>query len=154
VVIADRGAGLGEGLGDLVDLDRVLREDRSAALLTFGGGGPGEVELAALGLGEFEGGLGHRGVLTDEQALEDGLRDGVGVHWDRYSDAELGVDRPVLAQEDLEDDAVDGVVLAVEGDRADGGARLAVAVHPALALLVTRGVPAQVVVEDGVEGIL
>jgi hypothetical protein len=64
------------------------------------------------------------------------------------------VDGAVLAEEDLEDDAVDGVVLAVEGDGADCGARLAVTIDAALALLVAGGVPGEVVVEDGVEGVL
>jgi hypothetical protein len=123
--------------------------------LAVGGGVPRAIELATLGSGEFEGGLAvGGGVVAEEQALEDRLGDGVCVHRDRYGDAELVVDGAVLAEEDLEDDAVDGVVLAVEGDGADCGARLAVTIDAALALLVAGGVPGEVVVEDGVEGVL
>jgi hypothetical protein len=154
-VIADREAGLGEHVGELFDLDEVLGEDGARLTLAVGGGVPRAIELATLGSGEFEGGLAvGGGVVAEEQALEDRLGDGVCVHRDRYGDAELVVDGAVLAEEDLEDDAVDGVVLAVEGDGADCGARLAVTIDAALALLVAGGVPGEVVVEDGVEGVL
>ena len=60
----------------------------------------------------------------------------------------------VLADQDVEDDAVDAVVLAVEGDGADDVAPLAEPVDAAFALLVPGGVPGQVVVDDGVEVLL
>ena len=60
----------------------------------------------------------------------------------------------MLADEDVEDDAVDAVVLAVEGDGADDVARLAEAVDAAFALFVAGGVPGEVVVDDGVEVVL
>ena len=60
----------------------------------------------------------------------------------------------VLAEQDVEHDAVDLVVRAVEGERADDVAWLAEAVDAALALLVAGGVPGQVVVDDGVEVLL
>ena len=60
----------------------------------------------------------------------------------------------MLAEQHVEDDAVDAVVAAVEGDDADDVALLAEAVDAALALLVAGGVPGQVVVDDGVEVLL
>ncbi len=60
----------------------------------------------------------------------------------------------MLAQQHVEDDAVDLVVDAVVGEDADGLAVLAVAVDAALALLVARGVPGEVVVDDRVEQLL
>ena len=63
-------------------------------------------------------------------------------------------DRLVLAQEHLQHDPVNLVVDAVVGHRAYHALRLAVAIHPALALLVAGRVPAQVVVQHRVEVLL
>ena len=71
-----------------------------------------------------------------------------------HGDAGGLADGLVLAQQDVEDDAVDLVVRAVEGDRADDVLGLAEPVDAALALLVAGGVPRQVVVHDGVELLL
>jgi hypothetical protein len=60
----------------------------------------------------------------------------------------------MLPQQDGEDDPVDLVVETVEGDHLDFGLRLEVAVDAALALLVARRVPRQVVMDDGVESFL
>ena len=60
----------------------------------------------------------------------------------------------VPAQQDVQDEAVDRVVLAVDGRDGDRRARLAVAVHAALALFVARRVPCEVVVDDRVEAAL
>ena len=60
----------------------------------------------------------------------------------------------MLADQDIEDDAVDGVVRAVPGDDPHLGLLLPEAVHPALALLVAGGVPGEVVVQDGIEVLL
>ena len=58
------------------------------------------------------------------------------------------------ADQDVEDDAVDAVVLAVVGDGADGGGVLAEPVDAAFALFVAGGVPGEVVVDDGGEALL
>ena len=60
----------------------------------------------------------------------------------------------MLAQQDVEDDAVDPVVAAVVGEHAHRVASLAVAVDAALALLVAGRVPGEVVVDDRVEVLL
>ena len=60
----------------------------------------------------------------------------------------------MLADQHVEHDAVDAVVLAVEGEGADDVPALAVAVDAAFALLVAGGVPGQVVVDDGGEVLL
>ena len=60
----------------------------------------------------------------------------------------------MLADEDVEDHAVDRIVGAVVGDRPHLAFLLPEPVHPALALLVPRGVPRQVVVQHGVEVLL
>ena len=60
----------------------------------------------------------------------------------------------MLADQDVEDDAVDGVVRAVPGDDPHLGLLLPEAIHPALALLVAGGVPGEVVVQDGIEVLL
>ena len=57
----------------------------------------------------------------------------------------------MLADEDVEDHAVDRVVGAVVRDGPHLALLLPEPVHPALALLVARGVPCQVVVQDGIE---
>ena len=60
----------------------------------------------------------------------------------------------MAADQHVQDDAVDAVVLAVDGDGADVGGALAEPVDAALALFVPGGVPGQVVVDDGLEGVL
>ena len=72
----------------------------------------------------------------------------------RHADAEVTADRFVLADEHVHDDAVDAVVGAVQGDRADDLPRLAEPVHPAFALLMAGRVPRQVVVDDRLEILL
>ena len=60
----------------------------------------------------------------------------------------------MAADQHLQHDAVDAVVLAVVGDGAHGVGVLAEAVDAALALFVAGGVPGQVVVDDGGEAVL
>ena len=60
----------------------------------------------------------------------------------------------MAADEDVEHDAVDAVVLAVVGDGAHGGGALAESVDSAFALFVAGGVPGQVVMHDGGESVL
>ena len=90
-----------------------------------------------------------------QQPLDDRVRHlggrGLG---DRHRDAEVLPDLAVLLDQHLQDLAVDAVVLAVHGDDPDDVALLAVAVDAALALVVARRVPRQVVVDDGVEVVL
>ena len=71
-----------------------------------------------------------------------------------YGDAEFLADTGGLAQDDPEHLAINRIVVAVQERGAHRLARLAEAVHTALALLMARGVPRQVVVNDGVEVIL
>jgi hypothetical protein len=60
----------------------------------------------------------------------------------------------LLAQQHVEDHAVDRVVLAVVRHHPNLGSRLAEPVHPSLALLVSRRVPRQVVIHHGIEMVL
>ena len=57
----------------------------------------------------------------------------------------------MLAQQHVEDDAVDAGVLPVDQQRADHVAGLAKAVDPSFPLLVTGRVPGEVVVDDRLE---
>ena len=59
-----------------------------------------------------------------------------------------------LAQDDLQHKTVDGVVLPVEHGAAYLGRLLTKAVHPAFPLLVSRGVPGKVILNDGREQVL
>ena len=153
---ADRAADLVQ-LGPHLGVDclqqLVLCEEGAALLLALDGGVPLKVDGLVDRLEEIEVQLVSR-VLTNQKALEDGLLDDAGVHRHGHRDAELLVDGLVLAQQHLHDDAVYRVVLAVEGERADLVGRLSVAIDSALALLVARRVPGQVVVHDGVEILL
>src|SRR5687767_11734429 len=60
----------------------------------------------------------------------------------------------MLTDEHVEHNAVDLVVYTIEGEHAHRTARLAIAVDAALALLVARGVPRQIIVHDRVEVLL
>ena len=60
----------------------------------------------------------------------------------------------MLAEQHVEDDAVDAVVRAVDGDRPHLAVPLAEPVHAALALFVAGRVPGEVVVHDGLEVLL
>jgi hypothetical protein len=60
----------------------------------------------------------------------------------------------MLAQENLQHDAVDGAVRRVERDRANDRALLAEAVDATLALLMAGRIPGEVVMDDGVKTVL
>ena len=92
--------------------------------------------------------------FAEQRALEQRLGDLLAGarHGDR--DAEVALDALVLADEHIEDHAVDRVVRAVVGDDAHLALLLAEAVHAAFALLVARGVPGEVVVQHGIEVLL
>ncbi len=102
------------------------------------------VELLRAGAGSF----------AEQRALEQRLGDLLAGAGHRDGDAEVALDALVLADQHIEDHAVDGIVRAVVGDDADLGLLLAEAVHPAFALLVARRVPGQVVMQHGVEVLL
>ena len=89
-----------------------------------------------------------------DEALEDGLHDERGVGGQGHGDAGGLADGFVLADEDIEDDTVDGVVDAVVGDGADGLGALPEPVDATFALFVPGGVPGEVVVDDGGEVVL
>ena len=112
----------------------------------------------ALGFAEVEGFLPHGWLRTvfaaHQRGLDQGLVDAGVVFGQGHHDAQFALDGFALAQDDLEHEAVDGVVLPVEHGAAHFGRLLAEAVYPAFALLVARGVPGQVVVDDGGEQVL
>ena len=141
-------------------VDRLLREDRPGSPLAFDGPVPFLVERGLLGtenvaLEELELVDGRVVAPTpQEEALEDRFEDGVRVDRDRDGDAQRVADRPMLPQQDREDDPVDLVVETVERDDLDLALRLAVAVDAAFALLVAGRVPGEVVVDDRVEAVL
>ena len=95
------------------------------------------------------------GASPEEESLENGLRDGFAFLRDGDMGAEGLVDFASLVEQDADDDAVHGVVGAEVADGFDGfGKGLAEAVHAALALLQAVGIPGQIVVKGGVEGVL
>ena len=66
----------------------------------------------------------------------------------------VAADGAVLANQHLQNQGVDLVVRAVDGQHLHFGADLTVAVHAALALIQAGGVPRQVVVDHGAEVVL
>ena len=155
-----------EVLGDVLGLDRILGED--AARGGLAGGGfvdlAGDVGLGGGGLaeiGEIEEHLLVRAaaardaaVGVEQQGLRDGVDDALGVFGEGHVDAGGALDLADLAQEHVEDDAVDGVVRAVDEAGLDFGGLLAEAVDAALALFEAVGVPRQVVVQHAGEEVL
>ena len=99
-------------------------------------------------------GGGRAAAPPQEHGLEQRLGERVALVRHGYGDAEFLADTGGLAQDDPEHLAINRVVVAVQERSAYRLARLAEAVHTALALLMPRGVPRQVVVNDGVEVIL
>jgi hypothetical protein len=135
--------------GDLLGPQRALGEERAREFLAVGGGAPPRLERRQAGRvvgrgGEGEGQL--RPLAAQQGALEDGGHDLFRVGGNRDGYAERGADGAVLAQEHVQDDAVNLVVGAVIGDDPNLPAGLAVAVHAALALLMAGGIPGEVIV--------
>ena len=89
-----------------------------------------------------------------QKPLEDRFDHLLRVHRHGNRNPEGFLDAAVLVDEDVEDDAVDAVVLAVEEGDLDGRLLLPVAIDPPLPLLVPRRIPGEVVVNDGVERLL
>jgi hypothetical protein len=67
---------------------------------------------------------------------------------------EDGADGLGLAEDDVEDEAIDGVVLAIKHGGTDFGGLLAETVHAAFTLFVTGRIPREVVMNDGGEEVL
>ena len=149
VAAADGGEALAPLGQHLLGLDAPLREHRPVLfrlrldVLPFA---LEQLKLAALVDGDAAS-------PPQEHGLEQRLRERVALVGHRHRNAELFPDARRLAQDDLEHCAVHRVV-AVEERRAHGPARLAEAVDTTLALLVTRRVPREIVVNDGIELLL
>ena len=94
------------------------------------------------------------GRVAQQQPFEDRLDHVVAAVGDGDGDAEGLADLLVLAEQHVQDDAVDAVVRAVQRDGADDVGALAEPVDAAFALLVAGRVPGQVVVDDGLEVVL
>ena len=77
-------------------------------------------------------------LLAEQRALEQRLGDLLAGTGHRDGDAEVALDALVLADQHIEDHAVDGVVGAVVGDDAHLGLLLTEAVDAAFALFVAR----------------
>ena len=140
---------------DLVHLDRLLRKDGSRALFAVGCDVPLAMEDIALGLQLRL--VEERELVVapaQDEPLHDRLEHGVRVHGTGTEIPRESRNRPVLPEEDVEDDPVDAVVAPEVGQDADGLARLVVAVDAPLALLVAGRVPREVVVNDRVELLL
>ena len=152
-----------DGDAHIVDLRRdrpgvegMLGEARAARLLAVAGVlplGMNRLHLHVELVDEVEGELTHvpARAFAEQRALEQRLGDLLAGTRHRDGDPQRAPDALVLVDQDIEDDAVDGVVRAVPGDHPHLGLLLPEPVHPALALLVAGGVPGQVVVQDGIE---
>ena len=89
-----------------------------------------------------------------QKPLEDRFDHLLRVHRHGDRNTEGFLDAAVLVDEDVEDDAVDAVVLPIEESNLDGGLLLPVAIDPPFPLLMPRRIPGEVVVNDGVERFL
>ena len=107
------------------------------------GGDVAEVEGQLVGLG-----------AAQQQGFPDRVHDGGGVdrHGNRYSGASL--DRLWRRMSTSRTTPSISVVGAVVGDRPDGRRGLAESVDAALSLLMSGGVPGEVVMQDGGESVL
>ena len=154
---ADGRADAGQLGRHRIGLDGVLSKARAAGLLAVAGILPLDVQFLLVGIefvDEVEREL-HRAFLVAEQSpLEQRLRDLLAGAWDRHGHSEITLDALVLADQDIEDHAVDRVVGAVVGDHPDLGRPLPEPIHAPFALLVASGVPRQIVVQDSIEVIL
>ena len=151
---AEAGAHLGQLAGDLVGLDAGLAV--LGAGLVFAGDGtvPFAVQVGAFFQADALEGELLAGGVAQQQAFEDRLHHVVAAVGTGTEIPSGLADLLVLAEQHVEDDAVDAVVGAVEDDGADDAGALAEPVDAALALLVPGRVPGQVVVDDGVEVLL
>ena len=89
-----------------------------------------------------------------QEPLEDRLDHLLRVDRHGHADAQRLLDAAVLVDEDVENNAVDTVVGPVEKGDLHRGLPLAVAIHAALTLLMAGGIPGEVVMDDGIEGLL
>ena len=93
-------------------------------------------------------------IRIEQEGLGDGIDDALRVFGERDVDAGRSLDLTHLAEQDVEHDAIDGIVSAVEQAGFDLGGLLAEAVDPTFALFKPVRVPRKIVVEDGGKEIL
>ena len=93
-------------------------------------------------------------VGIEQQRLSDGVDDALRVLRERNVDAGGALDLPHLAQQNVQHDAIDRVVGAVEQAGFHLGRFLAEAVNAAFALFQAVRIPRQVVVQDSGEELL
>ena len=141
---------LGEdAAGHLFPLRRLidLAADVGLGLLRLGEAAEiqGELNRAAAFSGSLDG---DATVRIEQQGLGDGVDDALRVLRKGDIDAGGPLDLPDLAQEDIKDDAIDGIIGAVQQAGFDLGRYLAVPIHPALPLFQSVRVPGQIVVQD------
>ena len=143
---------------DFLRTETALGEDGAVGLGLFHGVLPVGVErgkLRGIEIVEVEFGLIVGGAVFLEQSrLDEGEVDALGIGRERDEDAEFLADGFGFSQDDIEDESIDGIVLAVEHGGADFLGLLAEAVHAAFPLLVAGGIPREVVVDDGGEEVL
>ena len=149
---AERLANFGEFDRDLVGLDAFLCEDRATALLPVGRRFPILEHFHRCRVHPLEAKLSSAAaIVLKEQPLDDGLSDSVGVAGDGDRITKGVSDGAVLAEQHIENKAVDAVVAAVVGEHPNLGLRLTEAVDSPFTLFMASGVPRQVVVNHGVE---
>ena len=93
-------------------------------------------------------------LIAEQRPFEQRLGDLLAGAGDRHGYPEIALYVLVLPDQDIEDHAVDRVVGTEVGNHPHLGRALSKPINPALALLVARGVPRQVVVEYGIEVLL
>ena len=137
----------------LLGSDRVLREAGARAPLALLGIAPARLHCGGRrGEAEIKAEL-PRPALAQQDRVHQRAGDRAALLGQRDRHAGRLPDRLGLAQNDIEHRAVDGAVGREEQHRADQFRGLAEAIDPALALLMARRVPGQIVVDDGVEQI-
>lgn len=92
--------------------------------------------------------------MAQQHCLHEGLGERVVLIWHGHGNAQLPPNLVRLADDDLKDGAIHGVVGSVHQRGADLLAGLTKAVHAPFTLLMPRGVPGQVVVDHGVKVLL
>ena len=151
---AQAGAHLGQFAGDFGGLDSRLAVLGAGLVFPGDGAVPFAVQVGAFFHADaLERELFAWGV-AQQQPFEDGLHDVVAAVRYRDRDPQGLADLLVLAEQHVEDDAVDAVVGPVQHHGADNAGLLAEPVHAPFPLLVPGRVPRQVVVDDGLEMLL
>lgn len=159
--ITEHGVRRFQLLAHVAGLERALPEPGAVALLPLGVQIPAAMERGDLRRHpqiqlELRGRAGVPMVpaSAEEQGIQDGFRDALALLGDRHMRAQRAVDLAGLVQQHVEHDAVHGAVRAEIADAADGRLLLTVAVHAAVALFEAVGIPGEIVVQGGIEGVL